>query len=327
MENHADKLREAKQGLRRKTQNNRLLKPLSCVAIWFYIPFYLVKEAASEFGRNKAFIHGAALSYYTVFSLPPMLLIIIMAIGFFVGEEEVKVQIMSVVEENLGHDPAIQIKNVLEQINPHRKGFIATIVGFATLLFSSTVIFYTVKDSLNTFWRVYPVKGQSILMIIFNRLAAFLMVITLGVVLFVAVIFETLLVAFNRYFEDFLPDFFAQTLFYSHSSISFIVMNIIFAMIFKFLPDAIISWRDVFIGAFVTSILFVAGQIGIAWYLGNSNMADSYGAAGSVILILSWVFYSSQILYFGAEFTYVYAESLGQGVKQSRLSRRLNRLS
>ena len=328
--NHAERLRTTREQLKKRTRSSVLLRWLFMVLISpLFTVFYLVKEAVVDFGRNKAFIHGAALAYYTVFSLPPMLLIIIMSMGFFIGEDQVKYQIITFLKDHLGTDQAVQIASVLEKIYPHNKGFVATTVGFATLFFSSTIIFYTLKDSLNTFWRVQSVKGQGILMMIFNRVTAFFMVILLGCILFLVVISETILVAVNHYFEESLGDETNQLIANSHSSfsiVSFMVITLLFALIFKYLPDAKISWRDVFVGAFVTSVLFTAGQIGISWYLGRSSVIDSYGAAGSVIIILSWVFYSSQILYFGAEFTYVYAEALGSGVKQSKLSKLLNRL-
>ncbi len=278
----------------------------------------LFNAAIGEFNRDKAYMYGAALSYYTVFTMAPMILVIVISVGFFLGEEETLKEIMENISKYIGEGAAKQIQYVLSGIRENTKGALGRIVSFGTLIFSSTVIFYNLKESMNTFWKVEPDTSAGFLVMILARIHAFMMVLGAGALLIFGVILETVMVQFNRFFKDILPDSLVGYVMYSHYLVSLTLCVVMISMIFRYLPDARMRWREIFVGATFTSVLLIVGQIGISWYIGMSNLANTYGAASSVIVLLAWVFYSSQILYFGAEFTYVVSEAIGSGIRQKK---------
>jgi membrane protein len=290
--------------------------------VWYYflhklmIVWELLNATVGEFNRDKAYMYGAALSYYAVFTMAPMILVIVISVGFFIGEEQTLKEIMENIATYIGESTAQQIQYVLKGIRENTKGATGRIVSFATLIFSSTVIFYNLKESMNTFWKVEAQNDASFWSMILARIHAFLMVLGAGALLIFGVVLEAVMVQVNRFFKEILPDSLANLILYSHHFVSFTLFAIMISMIFRYLPDARMRWREIFIGASFTSVLLILGQIGISWYIGMSNLGNTYGAAGSVIVLLAWVFYSSQILYFGAEFSYVISETFGNGLKR-----------
>lgn len=306
--------------------------------------YTLVKAILVRFQEDKAFKHGAAISYYTVFSLPAILLIIIHVTGMILGEDEVKGEIMVQIETMMGPQTATEVSGMIDSLNRQGQSIWATLIGIGTLIFGATGVFYTLQDTINTIWRI-PTKleGGGLLKVITDRVLSLAMILTMGFILLVSMILETAIVALKAIIEQlegqilemlqasipgfakFLEDL--DVIFFVAYTIDIIValsvISLVFAMLFRFLPSARIPWRDAFVGGFVTAVLFSLGKALIGWYIGNSNVASTYGAAGSIVLILLWVFYSSQIMLIGAEFIYVHTLSQGRDIEPARFVERL----
>ena len=306
--------------------------------------YSLVKDILMRFQEDKAFKHGAAVSYYTVFSLPAILLIIIHLTGAFLGEEEVKNEIMVQIEELIGSDTAEQVSNMISSLNQERSTIWATLIGIGTLIFGATGVFYTLQDSINTIWKIpNKLEGGGFLKLIADRILSLAMVLTMGFILMVSMILEAVIVVLKNVIEqletsviemisEWVPNFGEiiqqiDLIFLVAYTIDIVValsiITLIFSMLFRFLPSARIPWKDAFLGGFITAVLFSLGKALIGWYIGNSNVASTYGAAGSVVLILLWVFYSSQIMLLGAEFIFVYTLAQGREIQPARFVERL----
>lgn len=282
---------------------------------FLHISYTLIKESIQEFNGDKAYIQGAALSYYTIFSLPPMFYIIISIFGRFLGEDTVKHEITKELALVMGDDITKTISFFLNNLsNPDNQSLLKTIIGIGSLVFSSTIAFYTLQVSINKFWKVEEHKKEGIAQLALDRLIAFLMVISLGILVVFVIVLETVLIAALDYFKEF---GFAVTWFHKliNMSLPFVLITVLFTSIFKYLPNAIIKSKDVLLGSAVTSMLFLVGQLGIGWHISQTNFSNVYGAANSIIILLAWVFYSSQIVFFGAEFIYVYANKYGSGIQ------------
>ncbi len=319
---------KAKVGIRRmrikhhqslRQTSNRLLRFWLRVRFGLWVFWEVLNASINEFNRDKAYMYGAALSYYAVFTLAPMLLVIVISVGFFIGEKETLTEIVENLQNYTGMETALQIQILIETIRENTKGAAGKLVSIGTLIFSSTVIFYNLKDAMNTFWKVEPDPDATFWSMVLARFHAFLMVLGAGALLILGVILESVMVQVNRFFKEVLPDELATFIMYSHYGVSFTLFLIMISMMFRYLPDARMRWREIFLGASITSVLLIFGQIGISWYIGMSNLADTYGAASSMIVLLAWVFYSSQILYFGAEVSYVVSETIGKGIKRKPL--------
>lgn len=306
--------------------------------------YILVKTVIFRFQEDKGFKHGAAISYYTVFSLPAILLIIIHLTGAFLGEEQVKGEIMVQIEDLIGPDTAAEVSGMIDSLNQRRNTLLATLIGVGTLIFGATGVFYTLQDTINTIWKLpTKIEGGGFLKLIADRVLSLAMVLTMGFILMVSMILEAAIVALKSVIEqlearfiealdDMIPNFATiiqdlDLIFFVAYTIDIVVglsiITLVFAMLFRFLPSARIPWRDAFLGGFITAVLFSLGKALIGWYIGNSSIASTYGAAGSIVLILLWVFYSSQILLIGAEFIFVYALSQGREIKPARFVERL----
>ncbi len=307
--------------------------------------FYtFIKTIFTRYQEDKAFKHGAAISYYTVFSLPAILIIIVDLIGTFLGREEVKDEIMLQIKNLMGSDTAQEVAGMISSLNQDQNSLWATILGVGTLIFGATGVFYTLQDSINTIWRI-PSKMEkgNILKLITDRVLSLAMVLTMGFILMVSMVLETVIVALKTLIEnlekgliealkEMVPELGRiiqeiDIIFAVAYTIDLVVglgiITLVFAMLFRFLPSARIPWKDAWLGALVTAVLFSLGKALIGWYIGNSNLASTYGAAGSVVLILVWVFYSSQILLLGAEFIFVYSMSQGREIQPARFVERL----
>jgi membrane protein len=278
----------------------------------------LLKLTYQGWKEDKASRLSAALAYYTIFSLAPMLLIIIAVTGFFFGQTEVvQSQVMNQIEGLVGAEGREFVSNLLTSASNPAKGIVATIVGIITLLFGALGVFNELHNALNTIWEVKEeeTKGfiESIKKVIFSRLLSFSMILGIGFLLLVSLVISAGLSAVQETIGNAIPvsEILLQIL---NLVISIGVITVLFALIFKFLPDAEIAWRDVWLGAFVTAVLFSLGKFLIGIYLGNSSVTSSFGAAGSLVLLLLWIYYSAQILLFGAEFTQVYANELGSKI-------------
>jgi membrane protein len=279
--------------------------------------FSLLKATLFEWLDDQAPTLGAALAYYTVFSLAPLLIITIGIAGLVFGAEAAQGQIFDQLRGLLGEASSKAMQEIVQSASAEPKtGVVATVIGFVTLLFGASGVFGQLQASLNIIWGVQPKPDRGILGIIRDRTLSFGFILVLGFLLLVSLLLTAAIAFVGKQFGAMVPGMEAliQLL---NSVLSLAVITLLFAMMFKILPDAKIAWRDVWIGAFITALLFTIGKFALGFYLGRSGVASSYGAAGSLIVLLLWVYYSSQIVFFGAEFAQVYANRFGSRVTPS----------
>jgi membrane protein len=274
----------------------------------------LLKKAAWDWMEDQASTLGAALAFYTAFSLAPLLTITISIAGLVFGQEAAQGQIFAQLRSLIGAASAEAVQEVVQNANAKpATGVLTTIVGFVTLLFGASGVFGQLQISLNAIWGVEPKPGRGLLGIVQDRILSFGFILVVGFLLLVSLILTAAIAFVGEWFGGKFPAI--ETLVQIVNSIlSLVVIALLFAMIFKFMPDAKIAWRDVWIGAFITAGPFTVGKLALGLYLGKSGIESSYGAAGSLIVLLLWVYYSSQIVFFGAEFTRVYANRFGSRI-------------
>ncbi len=273
----------------------------------------LLKDTFNEWNEHKAPRLGAALAYYTLFSIAPLLIVVIAMAGLVFGQRAAEGQLVGEIRGLVGDEGAKLIQSMIENARQPASSIAATLIGLATLLLGALGVFAQLQDALNTIWGVAPKPGRGVLSIIQDRLLSFTMVLGTGFLLLVSLIISTALAALGKFFGQLMPipPFILELI---NFVMSFAVITLLFALIFKYLPDAHTAWNDVWIGAAVTSLLFTIGKLLIGWYLGNNAVGSTYGAAGSLVVILLWIYYSAQILLFGAEFTQVYANRYGSRI-------------
>jgi len=271
----------------------------------------VLKATGISFQQHDTWTLGAALSYYTVFSLAPILIIVISVTGFLFGKDAVSGQIYGQIRGMLGDNTAIQIQDMIKSAYQPGRSVFTGVIATILLLFGSTSIFTQLQTSLNTIWGVKSHPKKGIIKYIRDRVLSFAMVIGLGFLMLVSLIINALLVAISNYFKGLLPDASLHIFKIGEMVFSFTVITILFALIYKSLPDVKIKWKYVWAGAIFTSIFFILGKYIISLYLGSSRISTTYGAAASIVFLLIWVYYSSQILFFGAEFTQAYTHELG----------------
>jgi membrane protein len=283
---------------------------------FFVNAFGLLKQTFQEWLQDKAPQLGAALAYYTVFSLAPLVLVLLAIVGIIFRHDpggawnKITQQMSYFLDQS-----AVQVvQNIAQKASQPGKGIIATIIGVALALFGASGVFGQLQDALNTIWGVKAKPGGGIWAFLRSRFLSFAMIGGVCFLLLVSLTLESVLKAFSHYVQSMLPGgiVIAVTV---YIIFDLAVVVVLFAMIFKFLPDVKIQWRDVWVGAAMTAILFGFGKWALGLYLGSGAAGSAYGAASSLITLLLWVYYSSQILLFGAEFTQVYAERAGRGVK------------
>jgi membrane protein len=270
----------------------------------------MLKQTFTDWSNDKVPRLGAAIAYYTVFAIVPLLIIIIGIIGLVFGEEAARGYIFDQISGLVGEQSANAIKDMLHRADKPSTGIVATVVAAVTLLFGASGLFGQLQDALNSIWGVEPKAGRGVWGVIRDRFLSFMAVLGTGFLLLVSLVLSAALSAFGKWFGGWLPapEAILQAL---NFIISFGVITVLFAMMFKLLPDARISWSDVWVGALITALLFTLGKFLIGLYLGKSDVGSAYGTAGSLVIVLLWVYYSSQILLFGAEFTQVYANTSG----------------
>ncbi len=274
------------------------------VSVWSSIT-ELFKETVDGWVDDKAPRLGAALAYYTVFSLPPILIITTAIAGLVFGQDAAQNQIMREIGGLVGPDTAEAIQKIILSARHPATGIIATLSGLVVLMLGAVGVFVELQDALNTIWRVKPKPGRTLYYIFRDRWISFSMLVSTGFLLLVSMVISAASTAFSEYFE------FLRVVWFIDFSVSFFLTTLLFAMIFKILPDVRMKWKYVWLGALVTAILFTAGKILIGLYLGKSAIASIWGAAGSVVMILVWIYYSSQIIFFGAEFIRAYMRRSG----------------
>ncbi|HET7435997.1 MAG TPA: YihY/virulence factor BrkB family protein [Thermoanaerobaculia bacterium] len=272
--------------------------------------FKLFKETFTEFGEDKAPRLGAALAYYTIFSIGPLLLIAVSMSGIFFGQEAAQGRISGELGKVFGPNMAKSLEEMVKAAAKPKSGMIATVVGIFTLLLGASGVFGQLKDALNTIWNVEKKKAGGVMGFIKERFLSVAMVFGIGFLLLVTLVFDAAISAVGGLLGDHFPGGEAA-LQAIQLVISLGLAIVLFAAIFRILPDLKIAWHDVWLGAILTAVLFVAGKFGLGLYIGKAAVGSSYGAAGSLVVLLVWVYWSAQILFFGAEFTQVYARSHG----------------
>lgn len=269
-----------------------------------------LREVVQEWSNDNALTLGAALAYYTIFSLAPLLVLAIAVAGLVFGRAAAQGEIVTQIQGVLGPSGAELIESMIEKASEPASGVVATVISLLTMFFGASGVFGQLQGSLNQIWgadtqRRKGVKGQ-----LQRRAASFSMILGIGFLLLVSLALSATISGLHQFIDEYLtvP---AELLSLTNLTVSFLIVTALFAMIFKLLPDARIEWRDVWLGAAVTALLFTLGKSLIGIYLGRAGVTSVYGAAGSLVLVLLWVYYSSQLLFLGAEFTEVYSRRYG----------------
>ncbi|HEY5523285.1 MAG TPA: YihY/virulence factor BrkB family protein [Desulfuromonadaceae bacterium] len=270
-----------------------------------------LKQVFTEFAEDNIFKYSASLAYYTVFSLAPVLIVIISICGILFGKEAIQGHIYGQIKDLVGNDAAVQIQETIKNIHLIGHNIYATIISIIVLLIGATGIFGEVQDSLNKIWGLRIKTRKIWWKLIINRLLSFSLILCIGFVMMVSLLLNALVSAFGSFLARYFSEFSVILVQITDNVLMFVVTTFLFSLMFKVLPDAKIKWSDVLIGGLITSVFFTLGKLAIGYYLGSSNIATVYGAAGSIMIIMVWVYYSSIILYLGAEFTKVYAKLYG----------------
>jgi membrane protein len=265
--------------------------------------------------EDRALTMSAALAYYTVFAMAPLLIMLISLASFFYGEDAINRKLFQEINGLVGNQAALQIQDIIRKISLQKDSACAVILGVITLFIGATGVFIEMQDSLNQIWRVKakPEKGWKKMLI--NRVLSFSMVVSLGFLLIASLMINGLILTLSDQLSQYFPDLTILVINFFNFGLTFIIISVLFSVIFKFLPDVEIGWKDVRIGAFFTVTLFIVGKFLIGIYIEKVGPGSAYGAAGSIIVMLVWVYYTSAILYFGAEFTQVYSECYGGKIK------------
>lgn len=271
----------------------------------------LGRDAVSAWSRDYAPSMGAALSYYTIFSIAPLLLIVISIAGMVYGEEAARGAVFYQVRDLMGDGAAVALQGLLASARRPSEGIVAALIGVALLIVGASSVFGELQSALDRIWRVpEQQKSGGLWKLLRTRLVSFAMIIGIGLLLIASLLASALLAVLEKWWGAL---FGARALLASALNIglSYLMVTVMFAMIYKIMPRVRIAWRDVWTGAAITSLLFTAGKYAIGLYIGTSGVSSTFGAAGSLVVILVWVYYSAQIFLLGAEFTWVYAHRYG----------------
>lgn len=275
----------------------------------------LLKDTFTQWLEREPFRGSAVIAFYTIFSLPGLLVIIINITGYFYGEEAVTNRISAEVGEMIGSQTAQDVEAIIASAGQNDDSTMASLVGIATMIFGATGVFYQLQQTLNLIWEVKPQPKQKIVKLVMDRIFSFGLILAVGFLLLVSLALSAILSVLSEWVSYYFSGAFNFLFRILDFSLSLAVITFLFGAIFKFLPDAEVRWKDVWVGALVTAILFVIAKIALGLYFANSNPASPYGAAGTIILIMLWVSYAGLILLFGAEFTRIYANRYGETIR------------
>lgn len=274
--------------------------------IWF-----LLKETVGKFIDDNPMSYSAAIAFYTIFSLPGILMVTVYIAGTAYDQELVQSELFNQIEQLIGPQSAKEINKILLNIEQSGEITFARTIGIITLLFSATTVFVSLQEALNKIWGIKAKPKYGFLKLLVDRILSLALIISIGFLLLVSLVADAILVIFREQLAEYLSGVTSSIIMVINILFSLAVITLIFAAIFKVLPDAKIKWRDVGIGAFITTLLFTSGKYLIGFYLGTSSVGTTYGAAGSFILMLIWIYFSTTILLLGAEFTYIYSKHIG----------------
>lgn len=279
----------------------------------------LFRETFKEWQEDNASRIAAALAYYAVFSISPLLVIAIAIAGTFFGQQTAQTQITQQLTDLVGEDGVQPVLMALDNINqPEIKG-VASLISIGVLLLGASGFFAQLQDALNTVWKVKPQPGKGMKIFVRKRISSFLMVLAIGFLLILSLILSAVVSTLSTYQIDYLP---GSAILWENLDfiVSLGLMTFIFGLMFKYVPDAKIVWKDVFVGSVMTAVLFLFGKFLLGVYLSKGSLGSAYGAAGSLIVLLAWIYYSAQIILFGAEFTQVYSRIYGSKIRPSKHS-------
>jgi membrane protein len=275
----------------------------------------VLKKTAIRWDQANPWRQSAILAYYSIFSLPALILIMTIIAGYFLGEESVSDEVHAQVADLLGDDVAGMVDTMVANVAETGTSLTTFLLGLGFLIFGATTVFYQLQLSLNLIWGVVPKPRQAFLKYLKDRLFSFGLVLSLAFLMLISLLLNSILSLMGGWIVQFWPQILSPFMAASSYAISLIVITTLFALMFKILPDAVIRWRSVYVGAFLTSLLFALGQFGLSMYFQLSEPASVYGAAASIILILIWTSYVAMIILFGAEFTKQWAIKFGHGIK------------
>lgn len=284
------------------------------IKYFFKETFSLLKETAQNWNEHDPWKMSAVIAYYAIFSLPGLLIVIIKVVGYFIGDKEISQELYSTISSQMGPQAASQMRTIVEATSNSEGFTLAAVAGIGSLIFGATGMFYHVKESLNTMWEVEVKPRKAWLKLIRDRLFSFGMVLIIGFLMLIFLLLSSLITFFSDYLNAVFPELGAVFFSAINIILSLAIITVLFALMFVVLPDAKVRLKDVWVGAFVTALLFVIGKTLIGLYLGYSDPGSAYGAAGSIVLILLWVSYTSLILFFGAEFTQTYGRRHGMEI-------------
>lgn len=277
----------------------------------------VIVGAGTAFSEDKALKYSASLSYYTIFALSPLLVIVISIASIFYQQGDIQGKVFNEISALIGSNATEQLRLVIEKSALSGGSGISLIISIIVLLIGASAIFTEIQDTLNIIWRVRPKPKKGIQRFLINRVLSFSMIIGLGFLLVVSLIINGVIAAISSRLQIYFPEITILLALIFNVIITFLIIAFLFSCIFKFLPDVEINWKDVRVGAIATALLFMLGRFLIGQYLSIAGTGSAFGAAGSIIVILTWVYYTAAILYLGAEFTQVYAETFGTRIKPS----------
>ncbi|GAB3021341.1 YihY/virulence factor BrkB family protein [uncultured Cyclobacterium sp.] len=276
-----------------------------------YSVFEILIDGVKDFGKNDSLTFAASTAFYTIFSLPALLIIILNIASVILNEDTVKEELLTQVSKMMGTESAATLEDVMSNVSVTGQTLYARIIGIGVLIFSATTVFVSLQNSINHIWHIRSKPEKGILKFLMNRFLSFSMVASIGFLLLVSLLADAFIVILLNYFSGIFEN---STLQWA-SVINFLVTQsivvLVFGLMYKILPDAKVKWKDVWLGAFVTMLLFGLGKFLIGLYLGNADVGSYYGTAGSLVVVLIWVYYSVLIFLFGAQLTYYIAENIG----------------
>ncbi len=281
----------------------------------------IFKTTFKEWNEKDPFRQSAVIAYYAIFSIPGLLVLIIAIAGYFFGPDTVNQNLIAQITETIGKESAMQIKDMLEKSTSEKSTTWGSIIGISVLLIGATGVFVELQKTLNLIWHVKVKPQNGYWLILKSRLFSFGLILAIAFLLIISLVISTALVAMSSWIKVDTSEFMIVVFEIINFMISLVVISLLFAMIFKILPDAKIEWKHVWLGSLVTGILFTIGKTALSYYFGKAEPASVYGAAGSIILILLWVSYSSMILFFGAEFTATFAKKYSGIVPPSDIAK------
>jgi membrane protein len=281
----------------------------AAAGVWNYL-----YKLISKFSEDNCFLLAGGVAYFTIFSLVPILLVILGVFSYFIGQDAVRTEIFELVRIYMGEESAVEVIGLIDRAHQPVSGIMTAVLGLVTLVFTSSTLFVNLKNSLNIIWNVQGKTEGGALKTIKDRGVAFLMVLLVGLLLIITITLEAAAAVFIAFFEDYVPLRWMLGLGLVENAILFLVLFLLFGSIYKFLPDVELRWRDVRFGAFVTTLLFLVGRQGISMYLSRSDMTAIFGPASAIVAILVWVYYSALIFFVGAEITQLRAKYVGRKV-------------